>query len=334
MRKLMLKLSVALSVAGALPAAPAMAWGEIAHKVVDRAAIAALPADGPIFLKKYADYVGKTASMPDTWRSATEPFAKIQEDPNHGWFREQFAFMKNPPRSRYEFVLALYDAHREQMKTDPEVAARTNVRWTGTLPYAAMESYGRLVANMRSLRRAMAQGEDVTVWEQNCAYEVAVLGHYIGDGSQPLHVSENSDGWRGNNPKGYTTDRTIHGRFEGQYVEKINLTEADVAGRIPEVSRQSGDLFDHMLAFLDDSYSHMEGIYRLEQQGALADPNHKGAREMVYARVSAGAAMLRDLLTRAWAESANLSPKAAHNPFDFNSPAFNPATGSAPAARP
>lgn len=333
MRKAMLKLSLALSVAAVLPTAQAMAWGVVAHKVVDRAAIAALPADGPVFLKKYADHVGQSASMPDTWRSATEPFAKIQEDPNHGWFREQFAFMENPPRSRYEFVLNLYNAHREQKRTDPQTAARTNIRWTGTLPYAAIESYGRLVANMRSLRRAMERGEDVAIWEQNCAYEVAVLGHYIGDGSQPLHVSENSDGWRGDNPNGYTTDRTIHGRFESRFVEMIGLTEADVANRIPAVSRQSGDLFDHMLAFVDEAHDHMEDIYKLEKQGALDDANHAGGRELVYARVATGAAMLRDLLTRAWAESANLQPKAADNPLDFNSPAFNPATGSAPAAR-
>ena len=120
MRKTMLKLSLAVALASALPVTPAVAWGVQAHKVVDRAAIAALPVDGPVFLKKYIDHVGQSASMPDTWRSATEPFSKIQEDPNHGWFREQFAFMKNPPRSRYEFVLELYNAHLEQKKTDPD----------------------------------------------------------------------------------------------------------------------------------------------------------------------------------------------------------------------
>lgn len=333
MRKVMLKLSLALCAAGSLPAAPAMAWGVVAHKVVNQAAVAALPANGPVFLKKYADYVGKTSSMPDTWRSATEPFAKILEDPNHGWFREQFAVMENPPRSRYEFVLELHNAHLEQRKSDPQAAARTNIRWTGSLPYAAMESYGRLVANMRSLRRAIKDGADVAIWEQNCAYEAAVLGHYIGDGSQPLHVSENSDGWRGDNPNGYTSDRNIHGRFESRFVEMIGLTEGDVADRIPAVARQSGDMFDTILAFVDEAHSHMEDIYKLEKQGALEDAGHTGGREMIYSRVATGAAMLRDMLTRAWTESANLQPKAAANPLDFNSPAFNPATGSAPAAR-
>lgn len=53
------------------------------------------------------DYIAGSASIPDTWRGASEPFSKIEEDPNHGWFREQFVFMKEVPRSRYEFVLEL-----------------------------------------------------------------------------------------------------------------------------------------------------------------------------------------------------------------------------------
>jgi len=45
--------------------------------------------------------------LPDTWRGASEPYSKIFEDPNHGWFKEQFAFLETIPRSRYEFVLRL-----------------------------------------------------------------------------------------------------------------------------------------------------------------------------------------------------------------------------------
>src|ERR1700745_831235 len=90
-------------------------WGARAHSVIDRTAVDAIPDDGPVFLKKYVDYIAGSASIPDTWRGASEPFSKIEEDPNHGWFREQFSFMKEVPRSRYEFVLALY---REQLRIE------------------------------------------------------------------------------------------------------------------------------------------------------------------------------------------------------------------------
>jgi hypothetical protein len=93
-----------------------------------------LPDDGPVFLKKYADYIAGSASIPDTWRQASEPFSKIEEDPNHGWFREQFSFMTEVPRSRYEFVLALYRENLRIETSDPENAHRMNVRWTGMPP--------------------------------------------------------------------------------------------------------------------------------------------------------------------------------------------------------
>ena len=123
--------SLALLLAGMLCLSQtAFAWGTRAHAVIDRTAVDTLPADGPIFLKNYVDYIAGSASIPDTWRGASDPFSKIEEDPNHGWFREQFAFMKVIPRSRYEFVLALY---REQLRialfqrlTDGPAADKSN----------------------------------------------------------------------------------------------------------------------------------------------------------------------------------------------------------------
>ncbi len=46
---------------------------------------------------------------------------------------------------------------------------------------------GHLVADMRYLRKARAEGKDTSFLEQTCAFYVAWMGHYIGDGSQPLH---------------------------------------------------------------------------------------------------------------------------------------------------
>jgi hypothetical protein len=333
MRHLLLALTTALvtTVSGlALPTAPALAWGQRAHAVIDRAALAAMPSDGPAFLLKYGDYIAASATMPDSWRSASEPFSKIEEDPNHGWFKEQFAFLKPIPRSRYEFILALHDEYLRIRVSDPARAERTNVRWTGTLPYAVMESYGRLVVCMRQVRTAQMAGAASTVPEQNCAYQAARLGHYIGDGAQPLHDSVNSDGWRGDNPKGYTTDRTIHGRFENQLVEAMALDERDIAGRIGKPGRQEGDIFDAVLRFLDTAAGRMEAIYKLEKRGALDNPDDRDAREMVYAQTAMGADMLRDLIYRAWRESAVQPAPTEPSPLDPANPKYNPATGSAP----
>jgi hypothetical protein len=321
----------ALAAALMLCPAVAHAWGGTAHAVIDRAAIQTIPDSGPVFLRRYVDYISTSAALPDSWRGDAEGFSKIEEDPNHGWFREQFAFLKPIPRSRYEFILALYKRHEAIKQSDPATAARTNVRWTGTLPYAAMEAYERLIVCMRAIRAAQASGGDASVPEQHCAFQTIRLGHYIGDGSQPLHNSVNSDGWLGPNPNGYTRDRSIHGRFESRFVDGMGLAAGDIVPRIGAPEHLHGDMFDAVLAFLDRSGDRMETVYKLEKRGGFSDTTDKDVRALIYERTAAGAAMLRDMLCRAWAESAVTPAKVTPSPLDFSNPRFNPETGSAPA---
>jgi hypothetical protein len=329
--RLFLLAAAALPTLAALAPTTALAWGGTAHAVIDRAAIEAIPDSGPIFLRRHVDYIAGSASLPDGWRGDSEPFSKMEEDPNHGWFKEQFAFLKPIPRSRHEFVLALYKHYEAIKDKDPATAARTNVRWTGTLPYAAMESYERLIACMRQFRALQAAGKDTSFSEQHCAFQVIRLGHYIGDGAQPLHDSVNSDGWRGDNPKGYTRDRTIHGRFESEFVDGIGLTVKDIAPRIGAPGHREGDMFTAVLAFLDDASSRMEQVYVLEKRDGFANFKDKDVREMVYVQTAGGAAMLRDMICRAWAESASKPQPLTPSPLDPANPAYDPETGSAPA---
>jgi hypothetical protein len=168
--------------------------------------------------------------------------------------------MHTIPHSRYEFVLAL-DRERQRIRTtDPDNAQRMNVRWTGTLPFAAAEVYGHLVADMRQLRRMPPESPEAAYLQQTCAFYVAGLGHYIGDGSQPLHDTIHHDGWQGPNPAGYTRDPHIHGRFESQYVDSINLTEQAIAPRIGPPGHLDGDVFNPILAHLDEAGTHVEAI--------------------------------------------------------------------------
>src|SRR5262245_17890631 len=94
-------------------------WGQRGHNSINRAAVRSIPDDGPVFLKNYEEWISYLSTIPDSWRNAMDPFAKMLEDPNHGWFKEQFAFMKSIPRSRYEFVLALYDEYKKLSPTKP-----------------------------------------------------------------------------------------------------------------------------------------------------------------------------------------------------------------------
>lgn len=351
-------------------ATPAHAWGERGHRLINRVAVGSLPADGPTFVQAQIDWIGVRGITPDTWRYPSEPFVKIDEDPNHGWFMEQFAFMTVIPRSRYEFVLALYDEHKRLSATDPAKAALTNVRWTGTLPYAATETFERIKSAMRVYRDLQARQQDTRFIEQDIAFYIGWLGHYVADGGMPLHASVHHDGWQGENPKDYTRDPRIHGRFESQFVELVEAKEEDFRGKVSAPARLD-DAFDAMLAYLQRSNARVEAVYQLDREHAYEDKTHAKARALVFDCMADASSMLRNLVYTAWLDSATplrMRPPATQSgtqpgasttastpasgapaqtaapaqptmpamplqPMDPRHPRYNPATGSAPAER-
>ena len=330
----MLNRWIACILAGAL-AAPAFGWGVRGHSVINRVAVETLPADSPAFLREHVDYIAFRSIIPDTWRGAGEPFLKMLEDPNHGWFREQFGFMESIeeiPRSRYEFVIALYKERERIKKDDPESAQLMNVRWTGTMAYAAVETYEKIKTGMR-LWRAADDPQRKKFLELDIVNYAGRLGHYAGDGAQPLHATIHHDGWQGPNPKGYSTDPRIHGKMESAFVDLIELKPDDIRERIG-AARVLDDPFTSILEHLEAAHDDMERLYQLDLEGAWEQPEHEEAREMVFRCTASGARLLRDLIHTAWVESGKSAPRylrGARSPISPENPLYNPETGSAPA---
>jgi hypothetical protein len=315
-------------------------WGPRGHQTSNRAAVRSLPADGPVFLQEHEDWIAKTGPIPDSWRGNTEPYSKIFEDPNHGWFKEQFSFMTSIPRSRYEFVLRLYDEYLKIREKDPERAALTNVRWTGTLPYAAMENFDRMQSSMRLYRMSLADTsaegrKNAEYLARDIAFYMGWLGHYTADGAMPLHNSIHHDGWVGENKNGYATDPGVHGRFESSFVELIQLSENDL---MPLVAKPQvlADPFVAILAHLDASFSHVKDVYELDKAKAFADPKNLAAAQLVKQQLAGASTLLRDLTYTAWVNSgkpiAGGRGAANTNPISRTHPQYNPETGSAPPA--
>jgi hypothetical protein len=309
---------------------PLAAWGLRGHQAVNRAAVRGIPDDGPVFLKAHEEWIAYLSIIPDSWRSPSEPALKILEDPNHGWFKEQFAMLGAIPRSRYEFVLALYEAQKKQK---PEEGKLTNVRWTGTLPYAAQENFERMRAAMRRYRAMKSGGAETKFVELEIAQYMGRLGHYTADGAQPLHDTIHHDGWAGDNPNNYTREPRIHGRMESQFVDLIELKTEDIQAQTAKPKKLT-DPFVSILAHLDLAATFVEEVYQLDKVDAWKNKDHSRARELVRERLASGAALLRDLAYTAWLESGEpfQFPRggSAGNPIDPKNPAYNPAAGSAP----
>jgi hypothetical protein len=356
--------TVAIVCVGLLNLQQLGAWGFRGHTVANLAAVesidASIGADGPAFLKAYKAYIGHLGPIPDSWRSASEPYLRISEDPNHGWYTESFDFIKEIPRSRTEFTLRVYDEYLRVSKTDPERAKLMNIRYTGLQAYSMMEGYERMKAGMRLYRLASGQAPGLTSRYENIAggyasispafgdpkqvaeflardvaFYMGWLGHYIADAAQPLHNSRHHDGWEGDDPKGYTRDPNIHSRFETDYLDLIAVTEADVVPFVTKKARHLDDPWAAMLDHMLQAREAVEDIYKLDLRGAFKNRDDAEAKKLVYTRLASGATFLRDLAYTAWVESAkpDPAPKDIDVPNNPANPRYNPATGSAPAPK-
>jgi len=311
------------------------AWGARGHTIVSRAAIQSLPLAVPLFLSRQIDWIGERSVLADTWRRPTEPFLKEAEDPNHVWQMERFAFIRTIPRSRDEFMLAVYDEYQRIKNSEPDRAAYMNMHYTGTLPYAALECYERLKVAFRMFREQRAAKQDTTFIEQDAAFYVGWLSHYVADAAQPMHTSVQYDAWTGDNPKGYTRQPGIHWKFENDFVDLIGLNEGDILPRIPPGPRRIADPFTAMLEHIARSHTRVERLYALDLQKPFDTRDSREGREFVYTQIADAATLLRDLINTAWATSADPAPAAGMTDptNDPKNPQYNPATGSTPAPR-
>jgi hypothetical protein len=129
----------------------------------------------------------------------------------------------------------------------------------------------------------------------------------VGDGSQPLHVTVQYNGWTGPNPNGYTTEHQIHSEFESQFVA-ANIHAPEVAAKMAAPKVIEGDMFDAYVAYLRITGKYVEEVYQLEKAGGFAGAGTPESRDFTAQRLAAGASMLRDMIYTAWIDSAQPIP--------------------------
>jgi len=270
----------------------AHAWGNGGHRLVNKLAASTLPADVPAFLRSpeaiaEIEYLGPE---PDRWRSPAEPELVAAQAPEHFIDMELADALGPLPHRRFDFEAKVYAAGQRPEKI-------------GLQPWEAIEVWERLKSSMREYRKLSAAKQDTRPVEQVIIFYAGWLGHYVGDGSQPLHVTIQFNGWTGPNPNGYTTDHKIHWQFEGPFVE-ANLHEAEVRAKLTPLKAIDGDIFDAYVAYLRNTKTYVEKVYQLEKAGGFVGAGTAESRQFTAERLGAGASMLRDMIYTAWLESA------------------------------
>jgi hypothetical protein len=280
----------------AVQAPLAYAWGNDGHRIINRLAATSLPADEPDFLRtepvlNEIEYLGPE---PDRWRSAAEPELSSAQAPEHFIDLEPADALGPLPHKRFDFEAKVY-------------AAGDRPDRIGLQPWETIEVWERLKAAMRQYRAMAASHQDTAPVEHVIEFYAGWLGHYVGDGANPLHTTIQYNGWTGPNPNGYTTAHQIHYQFESPFVT-ANVHSPEVAAKMRPTKAIEGDMFDAYVAYLRNTATCVEKVYQFEKAGGFVGAGSADSRAFVTERLAAGASMLRDMIYSAWLDSAKPVP--------------------------
>lgn len=303
---------------------PLWAWGSDGHRLINRLAVQYLPADLPAFLRtpETADTIAYLGPEPDRWRGRSEDELSQTQAPDHFIDLEYADLAEVPcasalpgcingktlPRKRYDFIrsLAAAQAAHPALPLQPDKV--------GMQPWQVEEVWQRLKVDFRDYRDLLAAKQDTAPVQTAILFDIGWLGHYVADGSQPLHTTLQYNGWLGPNPYHYTTDHTFHAQFESVYVS-ANIRPSDVeplvAASRPHIIE---DEWTSYLDYLHHTNALVEKTYQIERSGGFNGFGTSEAKTFTADRLAAGAIELRNFVDSAWAHSAEDAAEENQSP--------------------
>jgi hypothetical protein len=304
--------ALAVLAVGAGWAGQALAWEDVGHRWIGQLAVAALPDSLPAFLRSPEAIrdVSELAREPDRSKGSGRTHDS-DRDPGHFVDGDEtLKVLGGPPLAHLPLTRAEYEKQLQAVGTDSWKA--------GYLPYSIIEGWQQLVKDF-AYWRADAAGEKAAgdpahkAWltqdrlrrERQLVLDLGVWAHYVGDASQPLHLTYHYNGWgTGPNPGGYTLAH-IHSPIEGDFVNRnIRLGMVKAAMR-PYADCGACNINEMTGAYLVNEAQHVEPLYQLEKDGGFKDGDPRGIG-FITARLSEGAAELRDLVIDAWNASGKM----------------------------
>ena len=304
---------IAVTLIAAVVAVPlqALAWGASGHRIIGRVAVAALPPELPAFLRtpQAVDDAGELSREPDRSKGSGR-MHDSDRDPGHyldladdGTVQGGLRIDALPPtRADYETALR---------------AAGTDSWKVGYLPYSIIDRWQQLAHDF-AYWRVLKSAEANRAWRSHRAWYVAdrrrreaqiledigQLSHFVGDGSQPLHVSDHPNGWGDfPNPAGYTQAK-VHSPFEGALVHDF-VRPRDVAAHLTPLQLCHCPIEQRTETYLAGTNRLVIPFYELEKAGGLKPGDPRGP---AFARdqLARGASELRDLIVEAWNASTDI----------------------------
>ena len=301
----------------ALMPANALAWGEVGHAMISRLGAQSLPDTVPAFLRTPAavDEISYLGPEEDRLKGSGTSF---DADWDEGHFLDLdddgtvagVVRMDALPRSMAAYAEAL-------------AKAGTTPYRVGFIPYTIMDGFERVrmdlaywrVFDYLATHATTAAAREQFAWQRSLREtltlrDIGDWSHFVGDGSQPLHISIHYNGWGDYpNPHNYTTNH-IHSYFETVFVDKYAKLD-DVRALIPAMEPAAPD---HLMTqdeiaslvgtYLEGTAKAVDPLYQLYAARAFQDGSQQ-AISFTDAQLARGATMLRDLIVLAWEDSLN-----------------------------
>lgn len=280
-----------LVLVSALSASNASAWDEDGHAIITYLACDSLPDAMPDWIKsrEVRERLVYLSSEPDRWRGQHNIHLDHINNPDHYLDEEKLhpygLSLKNLPELRTEFtdILATKRTLYPE-KFDKRRAARDKDYTQlspGLLPYRISELMWKVSAGWTQLKtyekhRDRVSESMIRNARENIVYHMGILSHFVGDGSQPLHLTHHHHGWVGPNSKGYTTDKAFHALIDDGIILSHHIHYDGLTKRIQPPRKISTDRYwKDVCEYLYESYELVEPLYELEKNGRLKQAEGK-----------------------------------------------------------
>lgn len=303
----------------------AAAWDYEGHQAINQLALASLPKNFPSFALTPAarDRIAFLSGEPDRWRNTPDLSLQQNNAPDHYIDLEQLKdYDLNPqnlPVLRYDFVggLAVFrSGHPDKFPVaDPTKDLAHTRNLIGFLPWTITEYTARLKSAFSYLKTYQTAGgtpAEIENAQANIIYLMGVMGHFVGDGSQPLHTTLHFNGWVGANPQHYTTEHSFHSWIDGGYFRATGgLKHSTMFEKIRPAERVgnallSDGVFRAVIGYLSEQNKLVEPLYQLEKDGKLSGDGEKGlvGRTALEAQLVRAGQMLGDIWLTSWQDAS------------------------------
>jgi len=224
---------------------PTYAWGYAGHRIINDAAIDAMPPEVTAFFKAHRQYLVEHSSDPDLAAEDNEVEA----------------------RNHYIDLDLLDEPPFKNIPHDWDEAVKK-------FGYEKMLGVGRLPWRIEEMTKKMSDAMKAGDWEKTLAI-AAWLSHYVADAHMPLHTTKNYKGqFTGNviNEDLPTEDKHVHFRFEIGLIER-NLEE--FRGSMRRRTRPATFLEnpeEKTWQILLDSYNDIDDLLKADLECGKVDP--------------------------------------------------------------